>query len=213
MADSCLSRVLASGRSYLDLCQQIQPGDVLAFSGCDVPSSVVKMATQSCYVHVAIVLSVDWTAHHEDPILIAESHIDISLPSEGSGKTQLGVQFQRLSNRIMAAQGPVWWAPLRVPLLKHQLTQMRAWLHQIEAQGVPYDFPQAVGAGVDILDDAGLSNQPDFEALFCSELVTRALQIANIVAPEVNPSEKTPADVMQFSCLKKPILICNAPTG
>ncbi|MEM8612348.1 MAG: hypothetical protein AAGF93_10050 [Cyanobacteria bacterium P01_H01_bin.105] len=207
MADSCLFRVLASGRSYFDLCQQIQPGDVVAFSGCDVPSSVVKIATQSCYVHVAIVLSVDWTAHHEDPILIAESHIDTSLPSEGSGKTLIGVQFQRLSNRIVAAQGPVWWAPLRVPLQKHQLTQMCMWLHQIESQGIPYDFPQAVGAGMDILDKVGLSNQPDFEALFCSELVTRALQIANIVDPEVNPSEKTPADVMQFSCLQKPILI------
>lgn len=207
MADSCLFRVLASGRSYFDLCQQIQPGDVVAFSGCDVPSSVVKIATQSCYVHVAIVLSVDWTAHHEDPILIAESHIDTSLPSEGSGKTLIGVQFQRLSNRIVAAQGPVWWAPLRVPLQKHQLTQMCMWLHQIESRGIPYDFPQAIGAGMDILDKVGLSNQPDFEALFCSELVTRALQIANIVDPEVNPSEKTPADVMQFSCLQKPILI------
>ena len=213
MTDSCLSRVLASGRSYLDLCQQVKPGDVLAFSGDDVPSSVVKIATQSCYVHVAIVLSVDWSARHEDPILIAESHIDLSLPSEGSGKIQLGVQFQRLSNRITAAQGPVWWAPLRAPLFQHQLNQMRAWLHQVEAEGVPYDFPQAVGAGVDILDRAGLSNRPDFEALFCSELVTRALQIAKIVGPGVNPSETTPADVMQFSCLQAPVLICDAPTG
>ncbi|MGD1856861.1 MAG: hypothetical protein ACFB2W_21715 [Leptolyngbyaceae cyanobacterium] len=197
-----------SERSYTELCQQIRPGDVFAFSGADVPSNVVKIATRSCYVHVAIVLSVDWTAAHQDPVLIAESHIDTSLPSEGSGQPQFGVQFQRLSNRIMTAQGPVWWAPLQVPLQPQQLTRMSEWLHHVEAQAVPYDFPQAVGAGVDIFDQAGFSNQPDFEALFCSELVTRALQIANSVSPEVNPSEKTPADVMEFSCLKEPVLIC-----
>lgn len=195
------------GKRYTQFCKQIHPGDVFAFSGCDIPSSVVKMATQSCYVHVAIVLSVTETPKHPDPILIAESHIDTSLPSEGSGKVQLGVQFQRLSNRLVACQGPVWWAGLKTPLHNYQLQKMSDWLHTIEMKGVPYDFPQAIGAGVDTLDKAGFTNQPNFDALFCSELVTRALQLAQVIDPKLNPSEQTPADVMAFPCLKQPILI------
>ncbi|MBT9317003.1 hypothetical protein [Leptothoe spongobia] len=204
MTDSCLKQL---GDSYIDLCTQIKPGDVLAFATCDLPANVVKIATQSCYVHVAIVLSVTTQAEHPDPILIAESHINMSLPSEGTGKKQLGVQFQRLSQRVVSCTGSVWWAALKKPLSKGGLDKMRSWLRDVEAKAVPYDFPQAVGAGVDILDSAGLSNQPDFNALFCSELVTRALQIADCIDDSVNPSEQTPADVMGFDCLQDPVLL------
>jgi hypothetical protein len=43
--------------------------------------------------------------------------------------------------------------------------------------------------------------------LFCSELVTCALQLAGVVDETLNPSAQTPADVMEFSCFQEPVLI------
>lgn len=204
MTDSCLAQL---GDSYIELCTNVKPGDVLAFATHDLPASVVKLATNSCYVHVAIVLSVTTKNGHPDPVLIAESHINMTLPSEGTGKKQLGVQFQRLSQRMVTCNGTIWWAALKKPLSEPGLEKMRSWLQDVEAKAVPYDFYQAVKVGVDILDEVGLGNRPDFKALFCSELVTRALQIAGCIDESVNPSDQTPGDVMEFDCLEEPILL------
>ncbi|MEA5467081.1 hypothetical protein [Leptothoe sp. PORK10 BA2] len=199
MTDFCLAQL---GDIYLDLCTKVKPGDVLAFATRDLPANVVKWATKSSYVHVAIVLSVTTNNEHPDPVLIAESHINMSLPSEGTGKKQLGVQFQRLSQRMVSCDGAVWLAALKKPLSQDGLDKMRSWLHDVEVRAVPYDFPQAVKVGIEVLNEVGLGNRPDYKALFCSELVTRALQIAGCVEESVNPSAQTPGDVMEFDCLQ-----------
>lgn len=196
---------------YELLCQQAKPGDIVALSSYDLPSTVVKLATRSHYVHVAIILSINSSIHREcpieDPILIAESHIDTSLPSLGTGQAIRGVQFQRLGDRLDSFWGDAWWVPLKSPLPPDQLTQMQAWLREIEQHQVPYDFLQAIGAGINAIDPIQWENQADYSALFCSELVTRALQIAGVVDETVNPSEQTPAQVMEFPCFESPILI------
>lgn len=193
--------------TYQTLCEQIQVGDVITFSGSDLPSEVVKVATQSIYVHVAIVHSVDLQALSENAILIAESHIDRSLPSVGTGKRALGVQFQWLFNRLAQHPGQAWWTPLKTPLPLEGIAKLQVWLQTIESQEIPYDFVQAIGAGIAQVEFIKLRINPDCSALFCSELVTRALQIAGAIDETLNPSEQTAADVMQFSCFKKPLLI------
>jgi hypothetical protein len=47
----------------------------------------------------------------------------------------------------------------------------------------------------------------DLSALFCSELVTAALQIADVVDPYINPSKQTPADVVNFPCFSHPPIL------
>ena len=198
---------------YDSIQDQINPGDVIVFSGSDLPSTVVKVATHSNYVHVAIVLAtkpLPSLSHHQpsgDSILIAESHIDTSLPSVGTGKTTLGVQFQWLTQRLATCQGPIWWAALQTPLTPSQIQRMQAWLREIEAQCTPYDFVQAVGAGMDACDRLGFENTPDDSAFFCSELVIRALQEAGVLGDRINPSEQTPADIMQLPCFNSPVQI------
>jgi hypothetical protein len=59
----------------------VKPGDI--FSGSGLPSPMVKRATQSEYVHVAIVAWGDRRVTQHHAILLAESHIDVSLPSVG----------------------------------------------------------------------------------------------------------------------------------
>ncbi len=87
---------------------------------------------------------------------------------------------------------------------------MQAWLQDIEAQQTPYDFWQVARAGLSIL---GLDNTPDDTALFCSELVTRALQIAGVIDDLINAAEQVPADIVKFPCFKPPILIQRATTN
>ncbi|MGF1601243.1 MAG: hypothetical protein ACFCU8_04355 [Thermosynechococcaceae cyanobacterium] len=49
-------------------------GDVVIFSSADLPSTVVKMATRSSYVHAAIVLSTRQSDTSSGSVVIAESH-------------------------------------------------------------------------------------------------------------------------------------------
>jgi hypothetical protein len=186
---------------YKALCQTIKIGDVITFAGTDIPSDVVRLATKSRYVHVAIAHSVDPQSTPEQAILIAESHIDFSLPSVGTGKRVMGVQFQWLFDRLAHNPGKAWWTPLKTPLTDGQISKMQVWLQTVESQGVPYDFLQAISVGI------SLKNQPDDSALFCSELVTCALQRAGVVDETLNPAAQTPANVMQFPCFKAPVLI------
>jgi hypothetical protein len=206
----------AASLPYAALQSQIKVGDVLAFGGTDLPSDVVKLVTRSCFVHVAIVFSIDNQAtlpylggdsFQEDSILIAESHIDASLPSVGTGKCTLGVQMQWLSQRLATYDGKLWWSPLKIPLAAESINTMQTWLRQMEAQQIPYDFAQAIEVGVAAFTRTHRDYLTDYSALFCSELVTVALQRAGALDETINASAQTPADVMQFSCLQPPIAI------
>jgi hypothetical protein len=186
---------------YPELCHLARPGDVIVFTGKDIPSSVVKIATQSDYVHVAIVLAV-LEEHPDGRILIAESHIDTSLPSIGTGECSQGAQIQWLEDRLKACKDPVRWSALRPPLNPAETAKLQTWLWEIEQNKTGYDFVQAIGAGI-----GGICNAPDFSTLFCSELVTYGLQLVGRVFSHVNPSKTTPVEVMAFSCLAPPIEI------
>jgi hypothetical protein len=185
---------------------QIKIGDVVIFSAGDLPSTVVKVATRSQYVHAAIVLFTHQTQTSNGSIVIAESHVDASQPSLGTGERIIGAQHQWLDHRLKSA-GLVWWVPLKVPLTKVQRLRLQTWLKEIEAKRIPYDFRQVAGAALDVGDHLGLENNPDDKALFCSELVTRALQIAGVVESHINPAEQVPADIIRFPCFNPPILI------
>lgn len=192
---------------YRQVRDRIKPGDVLTFSNSDLPAIVVQTATQSPYVHAAIVLSVTPTDEVDDPILIAESHIDLRMPSVGTGERNFGVQTHWLAPKLANRRGKAWWVPLREPLPEQRLANMQFWLREAEQQQVPYDIVQALGAGISEIANTRGIMQSDESALFCSELVTRALQVAGVVANTVNASEQTPANIVEFSCLDSPILI------
>jgi hypothetical protein len=200
---------LPNDSCYPSLRTQMKPGDIIAFSGKDIPAQVVKLATKSQYVHIAIVAWVDQRAGQNDGILIAESHIDISLPSVGTGDRRLGVQFQWLSDRLTTQPGPIWWIPLQTTLAPEGEGQLRHWLQLTEEQKVPYDFKQAIGVGLGALGFGSL-NREDDAAYFCSELVVRALQEAGVLDRQINPAAKTPADVIQMACFGEPVLIKEA---
>lgn len=191
--------------SYSELLLKINPGDIIVFSGEDLPSNIVKIATQSDYVHVAIVLSVEDNRDDGNCILLAESHIDTSLPSFGTGEHRKGAQIQWLEKRLQTCKDPVRWSKLNPELNPAETVKLQSWLWEIEQSKVGYDYLQAIGSGI------GFFGTTDLSALFCSELVTHALQIVGRVFPHINASATTPAQVMALPCLSAPIEIQYKP--
>jgi hypothetical protein len=195
--------------AYATMRANVKPGDIFAFSGSGLPSQMVKLATQSEYVHVAIVVWVDRCVVQNNAILVAESHIDLSLPSVGTGKRRLGVQFQWLTDRLNHKPAPIWWIPLEPPLDTAAIVKLRQWLQMAEAAQTPYDFKQAIGIGLVAMGWSGLS-QSDDHAFFCSELVIRSLQVAGAVDPELNAATCSPVNVIDLPCFGTPRLIKGA---
>jgi len=185
---------------YSDIRSQLKVGDVIAFSGKSRVSNLIKFATRSDISHVGIVLESN-SLELGHMVHIIESTSLATTPDAVTKELFVGVQIQQLSRRIESEKGQVYHVPLLEPLDEYKQTAMIDWLRYKHTQRTPYDTIQALGAGLDLLDGLGLENDTDFSSLFCSELVTKALQLAGRVPEDINPSEMTPEDVMKFDCL------------
>ena len=198
-------------QSPLDLYEKYRPqmktGDVIGFSGNAGFSSVIKWATGSIYSHVGLVLNARLPGGFGDSVLLIESTTETEGLDATNSQLIKGVQLHWLSKRIMMYDGSVWWAPLKQPLPQEGLEEMQAWLRQTHNQQVRYDSVQVMGAGLDLFDRWKWENRESVSALFCSELVTKALKIAGVVDSNLNASEQTPQDVMSFSCLDQALPI------
>lgn len=185
----------------------MKTGDVIAFSGKGRISGIIKRATRSAYSHVGLVVNSTMSDGFGQSVLLVESTTLGNLPDIISGKVIRGVQMQWLSQRIAAYPGKVWWVPLRQSIPEEKSVAMLRWIRSIHARQAPYDTIQAIGSALDWWDRLGFTNKRDSYALFCSELVAYAWQVAGIIPETINPSECTPQDIMQFSCLDKPIKV------
>jgi hypothetical protein len=179
---------------------QIKTGDVIAFSGNEGFSKLIKWASGSMFSHVGIVLSTNLSGELGHSVLIVESTVETSVRDATNSEVIKGVQLHWLSKRILMYDGSVWWVPLKKPLPQDGLEKMQSWLRQTNNQRVPYDYVQVMGAGLDMFERLGITNRTSLSTLFCSELVTKALQASGIVDLGLNPSEQTPNDVVNFPC-------------
>jgi hypothetical protein len=185
----------------------MQTGDVIAFSGNVGFSNVIKWATKSQYSHVGIVVKAALGSGFGDSILIIESTLETNVLDAQKKQAIKGIQMHWLSKRIELYNGSVYWLGLINPLHPEKQAKMEAWLRQTNNKKVPYDYLQIYNAAIDWFDELGLSNQPEFSTLFCSELVAKALQIGGAIDPSLNASEKTPGDVVNFPCFKDPVVL------
>ncbi|RMG10831.1 MAG: hypothetical protein D6728_09905 [Cyanobacteria bacterium J055] len=179
---------------------QIKTGDVIAFSGNEGLSKLIRWATGSMFSHVGIVLNSNLSGELGGSVLIVESTVETRVRDATNSDVIKGVQLHWLSKRILMYDGGVWWVPLKQPLQPDGLAKMQSWLRQTNNQRVRYDYVQVMGAGLDMFEGLGISNRTSLSMLFCSELVTKALQTAGVVDSALNPSEQTPNDVVEFSC-------------
>jgi len=81
---------------------------------------------------------------------------------------------------------------------------MMQWIFKKHSNKTPYDVTQAIGSVVDWWDWLGMENKPDFDKLFCSELIARAYQVAKVIQ-FCNASEMSPGDVVDLDVLGEPV--------
>ena len=173
---------------YTEARKLMAPGDVIAFGGKGQFSEIIKMATLSPVSHVGCVL--------QTHIGGDDRYFNQVIESTSIGDFN-GVSISRLSDRINAYDGEVWWLPLSHDVL--QKFDRRAFFNFLLAQeGKDYDTHQAVFSALDILDSIGIGrNKEDFAKFFCSELVSAALEKGGAIGP-INASEVTPIDLVRF---------------
>ena len=189
---------------------QMKTGDVIAFSGKGRVSQIIKWKTGSQFSHVGIVLDSDMQGGVGHAVMLIESTSLKSIPDAVHNDIIKGVQIHFLSRRLESYDGKAWWMPLKNELDDFDKNKMQKWLRKKHYERTAYDSFQAIGAGADLFDMVlGIENEPDFSSLFCSELVTKALQVGGVVSDDINPSEQTPEDVANFACFDDALPLFN----
>ncbi len=190
---------------YQEFRPQMKTGDVIAFSGKGRVSEIIKWKTGSPYSHVALVLGADLGgAFGGVNMLIIESTTLNNVADAKTGELIKGVQMQWLSKRLQSYNGAAWWGRVTQEITPDGLRNMESWVRKKHDERTPYDSVQAIGAGADLFDwIPGIENEPDFNSLFCSELVARAWQQAGLLDQDFNASEMTPADIMKLPFIEQ----------
>ena len=184
--------------AYEEIRDRMQPGDVIAFSGKGNLSEVIRWATRSQVSHVGVVL--------QSKLLVGATPQD-GFFNQIIESTSLngfsGVTITRLSDRVYAYDGDMWWLPLSEES-RENLNLQRFFDFLIHQERKPYDVPQAIRSALDTLDgipflgSATTHNVEDFGQFFCSELVAAGLEAGGVIE-NINASEVTPVDLCRFN--------------
>ncbi len=183
--------------SYTEVRERMRPGDVIAFGGKGNSSDIIKFATFSNVSHVAVILQTkalnDKTGRFFNEIIESTTL---------NGAT--GVRTTRLSDCLNIYEGEIWWLPLAERVRAGCFDEENFYNFLFQQRGRKYDLPQAVKAGIDLLDrlpfsgnDGPTLNKEDFSKFFCSELVAAAFELAGVTGP-INASEVTPIDLCRW---------------
>ena len=182
-------------QEYSDIRGSMRRGDVIAFGGKELFSTIVKGVTGSETVtHVGIIVQSQYAPLSENE---EEREFINKIMESGKSDGRICIVERQLSKRVQDYNGEMWWLRLREDIRErinpHDFTQF-----VFMQQGKPYDLPQAIKAGIDFADESGLTlNKEDFSKFFCSEFVAAALEVAGVLN-QINASEVTPIDLCQY---------------
>lgn len=187
----------------------MKPGDIIAFSGKNLGAKLIRWGTKSCYSHLAIVLDVE--RERGGRITIAESTTFTTVRDFRNQKCSKGVQIHLLTNWLAAYKddGQAWWIPLARPLTAENQAKMQNWLWNIESQKIQFSYQKALGAWLNKNGGFQLKKWQNSSTLFCSELVVKALQIAEVIGPHIDASIQTPKEAIALPCFQErhPLLV------
>jgi hypothetical protein len=145
---------------------QVQPGDIIGFSGEGWVSIFINCVTYGIPLwsisHVGIV------GEHDGKLLVFESTTTNDVPCEVTGKCIAGSQAHNLQHHIDHYKGRLWHYPLSRSLYHHELKRLKTFLHK--TVGLSYDNIgafRAGGVGFSWLESQLL--EADLHSLFCSE--------------------------------------------
>ena len=125
--------------NYENVRDQMQPGDIIAFSGTAVISTVIKLVTSSHVSHVGIIVPSDDDAG--DGTVIAEA-------------TESGIRTHSLSTRWNdETVENLWWLPLRSDLRTRLEDNWKNFCQYLACYNrAPYDYLQAAMLGLMLLE-------------------------------------------------------------
>lgn len=191
------------------LSDMIKPGDAIAFSGKGFNGKVIRWFTASLYSHIAIVMDTERDCTTDGRIAIAEASSDTRLPDFRNEFRKPGVQIHDLWNWINAYRdlGQAWWIPLAEPLSDLGVEKMQDWLWEIHDRQVSYSLRKCIGSWLKINRYLPSSDSQYAARLFCSEMVTKALQIAEAIDHSILSCQQTPHEIISFPCFQAPIKI------
>jgi len=202
------------GRSYpeqksIESLHLFKPGDLIVFSGLKIDATLVRWFTGSSYSHATIVLDTNLKGDTKQKIAIAESTSYTSLPDFQNRKCKPGVQIHYLETWLNAyrSYGKAWWVPLSKPLSYEGIENMQKWLWNLHDRQVRYSCWKSIGAWLKINRYLIDSDCQNIQQIFCSELVTQALQVAGVVDRSIIPCEQTPQETVDFNCFDAPVLL------
>ena len=174
---------------YLDVRALMKPGDVVAFGGRGASSELIKFVTRSVVSHNATVLQSRLLIDGEPQAGMLNQIVESLIPS--------GVSMSRLSDRLAQHSGEVWWLPLSDAVRARLRPDVFFdWL--LHQNRKPYDYHQAVEAGLDLFGGRVFRAGEDWGRIFCSELSAGALEASGAIG-RLNASEVTPADLCAFA--------------
>lgn len=205
---------LTDGRSYpnqksIESLHSFKPGDLIVFSGLKIDATLVRLFTGSSYSHTTIVLDNNLKGHPEQKVAIAESSSYSSLPDFRNRKCKPGVQIHYLETWLNAyrSYGKAWWVPLNKPLSSQARSNMQRWLWDLHERQVRYSCWKSIGAWLKVNRYLIDSDEQNIQQIFCSELVTQALQVAGVVDKSIISCEQTPQEAVTLSCFDAPVLL------
>ncbi|NEO34069.1 MAG: hypothetical protein F6K36_27430 [Symploca sp. SIO3C6] len=187
----------------------IKPGDLIVFSGLKTDAVLVRWLTGSDYSHTTIVIDTNLEGSTHTKVVIAESTNYTSLPDFKNRKCKPGVQIHYLEAWLNAyrSYGKAWWVPLAKSLSSEGINNMQKWLWSLHNRQVTYSCGKSIGAWLKINRYLIKYDRHNVKKIFCSELVTQALQVAGVVDESILACEQTPQEAVKFSCFKSPILL------
>jgi hypothetical protein len=131
---------------YKEVRNDMQSGDIVAFSGKGDFSEIIKWATRSAVSHVGIILQSKLLINNE-PQNGKFNQIIESTSLRGFS----GVTINRLSDRIDTYEGEMWWLPLNNKA-RERLDFKVFYDFLLHQNRKEYDMPQAVKAALDTMD-------------------------------------------------------------
>lgn len=189
-------------KKYEEIRPSIKAGDLIAFDGKNLFSEIIKKSTGSRFSHLAICMGFNpLIMGQQHSLLLCESLIYLDKTDDITGEITRGVQIHRASTRLATTDADCWWIPLKESLTLYGEEQMFKWLFKKHSQKIDYDFKQGIGSVIDWWNDTWIYNLPDFDKLFCSELIGRAYQKAGVLNPDLNASEMHPQDIVELPIL------------
>lgn len=180
----------------------LRPGDIIACSGRGSAPLLVKIATLSRYSHVGIIVRIPIDGRPR--IVILESTTLTPEPCLVQLKRVSGVQFHDPIRYAARYPGTVYQLRIRAPLTQSEIATLETYALKF-ALGSGYDLNGAIQARpLNFLRWpffrwlSGIADLAAVDAeLFCSELVTEALQIAGVWPHSLKPHRMTPASVVR----------------